>query len=325
MNNRENIDELISKFLSGEALPEEAMQLEDWKNESSDNRTYYERLEAVFALTGSYNKATEPNIQKAWKKVQQDMSNDKVKPLFTKMPYLKIAAALVLLIGLGVAFMFLFNSGNQQPVLYVAGSEPKEFKLTDGTEVTVLANSSISADKDFGIKNRLLHLKGNACFSVTHSDKLPFVIDAGNVFIKDIGTKFSVRSSLDTDTVYVNVDEGVVLLFDNRGSALEIKASEKALYIRSKKQIIKENTTEVKLNEALHFSKARLGDVITTLNSAYHTSIVLENTALKDCIITTKFDQEKLETIIGIITETLGLSYEKTKSGYLIKGQSCHP
>lgn len=80
MNKRENIDELISKFLSGEALPEEAMQLEDWKSESSDNMAYYEQYETVFALTGSYSKATEPNIQKAWEKVQQNLNNDKVKP-----------------------------------------------------------------------------------------------------------------------------------------------------------------------------------------------------------------------------------------------------
>ncbi|MES2133176.1 MAG: FecR domain-containing protein [Bacteroidota bacterium] len=325
MNNRENIDELISKFLSGEALPEEAMQLEDWKNESSDNMAYYEQYETVFALTGSYSKAAETNTQKAWEKVQQDISHDKVKPLYTKMPYLKIAAALVLLVGFGVAFLFLFNSQNKQSILYVAGNQPKQVKLPDGTEVTVLANSSLTADKDFGIKNRLLHLKGNAYFSVTHSEELPFVIDAGNVFIKDIGTKFSVRSSLDTDTVYVNVDEGIVLLFDSMGSVLEIKASEKALYIRSKKQIIKGDAAEVKQNEAIHFSNARLGDVIATLNTTYNTTIVLENAALKDCSITTKFEQEKLETIIVIITETLGLSYEKTETGYLIKGHSCHP
>ena len=325
MNNRENIDELISKFLSGEALPEEAMQLEDWKSESSDNRAYYEQYETVFALTGSYNKVAEPNSQKAWEKVQQNLSNDKVKPIYTKMPYLKIAAALVLLVGLGVAFLFLFNPQNKQSMLYVAGKQPKQVKLPDGTDVTVLANSSLSADKDFGVKNRLLHLKGNAYFSVTHSEELPFVIDAGNVFIKDIGTKFSVRSSLDTDTVYVNVDEGIVLLFDSMGSVLEIKASEKALYIRSKKQIIKGDVAEVKQHEAIHFSNARLGDVIATLNTTYNTHIILENAALKDCTITTKFEQEKLETIISIITETLGLSYEKTETGYLIKGHSCHP
>jgi ferric-dicitrate binding protein FerR (iron transport regulator) len=197
-------------------------------------------------------------------------------------------------------------------------------QLTDGTVISISPNSNLVVDKGFGKKNRTLHLKGAADFSVVHQEKLPFIVDAGDVFIKDIGTKFSIKSSADTDTVYVRVDEGVVLLFDSLGSSLEIKATGKALYIRSIKKIVSE-VTEKKISAAVQFSNSSLEEVILKLNSIYDTEITVENVQLNKCTITTQFDKENLETVLGIITETLGLSYEKTSSGYLIKGQSCQP
>jgi transmembrane sensor len=321
--NRENIDELIGRFLSGEASPEEAMMLEDWKLEAPENQAHYEQSERVYALLQNAGKPAEVDTAKAWEKVKPLLDREKVKPLYPKTTFTRVAAALIILLGIGVGLVLFFNTDAKHSS-YVADNTPKDIKLTDGTEVTIFAHSRLTADKGFGKTNRLMHLQGNATFSVVHDESMPFVIDAGNVFIKDIGTRFTVRSSLDTDTVYVHVDEGIVLLFDSLGSALEIKATEHALYIRSKKQIVKNETTVARPNAQLSFSNKPLGEVIATLNTTYNTNIILQNASLKDCTITTRFEHEDLDTIISIITETLGLSYEKTAKGYIIKGNTCH-
>jgi ferric-dicitrate binding protein FerR (iron transport regulator) len=321
--NRENIDELISRFLSGEASPEEAMLLEDWKLEAPENLAHYEQSERVFALLENAGRPAETDPAKAWEKVKPLLDREKVKPLYPKTAFTRMAAALIILLGIGVGLVLLFNT-DQKGASYVADQTPKDIKLKDGSEVTVFAHSSLTADAGFGKTNRLMHLNGDATFSVVHDESMPFVIDAGNVFIKDIGTRFTVRSSIDTDTVYVHVDEGIVLLFDSLGSALEIRATEHALYIRSKKQIVKNETTVARPNAQLSFSNKPLGDVIATLNATYNTAIILQHESLKHCTITTRFEHEDLDTIISIITETLGLSYEKTATGYLIKGNTCH-
>lgn len=323
MINRENIDELIGRFLSGEASPEEAMMLEDWKLEAPENLAHYEQSEQVFALLQNAGQPAEIDTAKAWEKVKPLLDREKVKPLYPKTAFTRIAAALIILLGIGVGLVLLFNT-DEKGTSYMADNNPKDIKLTDGSEVTVFAHSSLTADAGFGKTNRLMHLNGNATFSVVHDEAMPFVIDAGNVFIKDIGTRFTVRSSLDTDTVYVHVDEGIVLLFDSLGSALEIKATEHALYIRSKKQIVKNETTVARPNAQLNFDNKPLGEVIATLNATYNTAIILQNASLKNCTLTTRFEHEDLDTIISIITETLGLSYEKTAKGYIIKGNTCH-
>jgi transmembrane sensor len=325
--NIENIDELISKFLSGEASPEEAMLLEDWKNDRPENLLYYRSSEKMFAFLQNDTPSAEPDSQPAWQKIQAKLDKPgKVVPMRSQRSYGWFAAAsVVLLVGLGI-ITYLFKEKDQQEIVYNTGKETKKVKLSDGTAIALSPNSNLVIDKDFGKKNRILHLKGAADFTVVHQEALPFIVDAGNVFIKDIGTQFSIHSSIDTDTVYIRVNEGVVLLFDSLGSSLEIKATEKALYIRSLKRIVTgEEIKNANASANLQFSNATLEDVILKLTAMYKTTIALEHASLKSCTITTQFNKEDLETVLGIITETLGLSYEKTPSGYLIKGQSCQP
>lgn len=280
----------------------------------------------MFSLIHNEKPAAEPNAVLAWENVKSKMQVPaKIIPLNKGSSVTWLAAAgIALLIGLGIVWMFISQPARQQEIVYTTGKNSQEVKLADGTDITISPNSNLVVDKDFGKKNRILHLKGNASFSVTHKEELPFVVDAGNVFIKDIGTRFTIKSSADTDTVYVAVDEGVVLLFDSLGSSLEIKASGKALYIRSIKKIVADVAAK-KISTSIQFIHSRLNDVVLKLNTLYNTTISLQNENLKDCIITTQFNQEDLETVLGIITETLGLSYEKTPTGYLIKGQSCQP
>jgi len=323
LNKIENIDELIIKFLSGEASPDEAMLLEDWKAESIDNDRYYANSEKTILLFHAGQKPEAPDTKAAWEKVRSGIESVNVKPLNRKRFYLRIAASIALLTGIGFAVSLLFTKEASSELVYSTHGEPKLITLADGSHVTVSPHSSLSLEKRFGEKNRVIRLKGSAYFSVVHREEVPFIVDAGHVFIKDIGTKFSVRTSLDTDTVYVHVDEGIVLLFDSLGSELELRASEHALYVKSKKQLIR-NLPEPTQDASLHFTNSRLSDVVALLNRNYATTIVLENSAIGNCTITTQFEKESLESILSIITETLGLSYQKTTKGYIIKGTVCH-
>ncbi len=323
----EHINDLIAKFLSGNATPEEAILLEDWKAQSIDNQTYFIQCEKTYSLINASAPLNKINTPNAWAKVQQAIEPPaKIIPITSsKTNYLRIAASVLLVVGLSALIMYYLKSSKPEALAYSTLSDTLKINLIDKTSIALEPNSQLTANKDFGVTNRNLTLKGNAYFSVTHQEKMPFIIDAGKVYIKDIGTKFSVRSSSDTDTVFVKVDEGIVLLFDSLGSEIEIKAMQSALYIKSKKRIVfSEPTNSSIASEPLVFSNATLESVIHELNTRYHTTIEFSNSKLKNCTITTRFQKEDLETIVSIIAETLGLSYEKTNSGYLLKGNACN-
>jgi len=103
---KENIDELLSRYFSGESLPEEAMYVHDWKDESEENRLYFESCEKMFH--GHIYKA---NIQKGWGNVKAQINNPKKpKSIIT----LWRAAAADLWLGLVQAGANCLRAGHQQ-------------------------------------------------------------------------------------------------------------------------------------------------------------------------------------------------------------------
>lgn len=319
----ENVEELMSKFLAGEATPEEAMLLEDWKNESSSNMAIYKRCVKLFKVSGGADLELEPDAERAWKAVKRaTLEVGRVRKMLGGALWLRIAALLVLALGVTMVMrLFVFMPDNGEMVI-ASGNSDTAVTLKDRSVVHVLANSSVVVEEGFGKSNRRLKLKGSAYFEVVHKDKEPFVVDAGKVFIKDIGTKFSVTSSVNDDTVFVKVDEGVVLLFDSIGARIEIKATERALYIKSSKQIITPKGTELSGGK-ISFANTSLGEVIARLSDSYSVSITLENSQLANCTLTTQFENEDIETVLTVISETLGLSFEKSGESYILKGEVC--
>lgn len=315
-NNTQDIDILISKFLSGEAGPDEAIALEDWKAESDANLRYYEESEQLFNPAQSRERAVD--VFAAWEKVAPQLEEQPQAKTFRMTPaFLRMAASFLILLGIGgsIGYFLLKQGGSGQ--LLTAADQQTHFTLADGTQIEVAAHASVTVDKNFGKQNRLLKLKGSAYFTVEHNEAMPFIIDAGDIFIEDLGTKFNVVSR--KDTIHVSVDEGIVSVYDRRGEQTTLNAGESAYYLKSRKALVV--STEETVNQQVirfDFANKRLSEVAKSLSKAYNTKIELENSALANLTITTKFENEDLDVVLSIITETLGLKYQKTNQGYLI-------
>lgn len=309
-----DMDALIGKFLSGEASPQEAMFLEDWISELPENETYFEQSAIAFGLTQKTI-----STDTAWNNVQEQLKQAPVR----KLPIRWIgAAAAILIISFGAVFYFM-RSGTENTI-FTAGTSKKNIELNDGTDIQLAAHSSVELSADYGSKNRSLKLKGSGYFSVKHSKKLPFIIDAGPIHIKDLGTKFDVNTT--DDTIYVRVDEGIVVIYDNKGMQLTLHANESAHYVISsgelKLDILAENLK--KQYKTILLDNQRLEDVVELLNKTYHVNIRIDNPALKNCRITTEFLNEDLDTVLMVISQTLEVTILKGKNNeYVIKGLAC--
>jgi transmembrane sensor len=79
--------------------------------------------------------------------------------------------------------------------------------LADGSQVRIGAKSSVFVS--FTEEGRYLVLEGGeAFFKVTHDVNRPFVVQAGSISVRAIGTEFSVRRA--AERVMVTVNEGIV-------------------------------------------------------------------------------------------------------------------
>lgn len=87
------------------------------------------------------------------------------------------------------------------------GRELRHMRLADGSTVVMDAGTALSVNMT--VEKRVVHLvTGRAYFDVRHQEQRPFVVDAGDIQVKDIGTAFEV-SRLKSDN-RVAVAEGVV-------------------------------------------------------------------------------------------------------------------
>lgn len=219
------IDERIARFLSGEANPEEAMALEDWRELSAANQQHFARCCMVFG----YPYSSETNDQTAWKEIKKSLG---FTGRIQRANFLKWTAGIAASLIVITVAVVIFN-GNKQIIdpgyqLYTAGTTEKKILLDSASEVVLFPGAQLI------VKNRhTIRLKGSASFSIVHDPMRTLAIETGNLVIKDIGTRFSVTTSGNNDTILVSVTEGEVSIHEKDGTPVEIHAGEEARYISS--------------------------------------------------------------------------------------------
>lgn len=101
--------------------------------------------------------------------------------------------------------------------IQTAEGEMIALTLADGTEVKLNGNSKVVYPHQFKGKERMVKLVGEAFFKVKHDSRRPFVVDAGGILTKDLGTSFNIRAYSDKDCS-VTLVEGKVAVMTKGGS-----------------------------------------------------------------------------------------------------------
>ncbi len=326
MKENENyIDELIAKYLAGEAMPDEAIWLDDWKAQSEANLQYFNRSKKLFDFTLDQHFDAQKMYQNIIATAPKEVPVFSLKQYFTP---LRIAASLIIVSLLGLIATLIFKTNTQPDIILASTETVQEQKLADGSTVALNKHSKLTLVGGFNGKQRKVKLEGEAFFEVKHDAEKPFVIDAGGLLIKDIGTAFNVKANPQSDSVFVFVTEGIVELSANN-ETIVLQQSQSALYIKSTKRFIETNYVQANIaaykTKQFHFNAATLGEVAEELNAVYGPIIQLESKQLALCTISVDFHNESPETIVTIIAQTLGLEVEQHNGTYFLKGTNCTP
>jgi transmembrane sensor len=327
--NFEHMDDLIAKFLSGEASREEIAQVESWRKESGENEEYFQESLNILNTVNSFSQQQAVDVDKAWKRLDSRITGEdvaKVIPLSTQAKVWRAAAAIVLIAMLGVLVRVFTNTESVEPVVVAATKAPKEQKLPDGTTVFVNKNSEVSFEADK--HTRKVKLKGEAYFEVVHDEKQPFEITVGDVIIKDIGTSFNVKAIPGSNVVEVLVEDGEVQFYSAENKGLNLVKGEKAIYDQTTKKFTKsipnpvENTTSYK-SRIFHFNGTPLREVIRQINDVYESHIKLDDDRIGNCRLSVVFTNEKIDAVVSTIAETLDLQTIAKGDTLVLKGATC--
>lgn len=328
----EHIDQLIARYLAGEALPEEAVQLDDWLELSPGNRGYFAQVEQVYRKAHPLAQHPFYNSEIAWAKVKAGMRGAapiaKVVPLYKRYAALLAAAAIALLVGLP---LMLFYSGILSPetINQVASNETvgTSYTLTDSSEMVLNRNSIVTYSSKYGEHDRRVKLKGEAFFEVKHLKNKPFLVEVNGVVIEDIGTSFNVKAYDSTGTVEVYVETGSVRFYTSASNSVTLVAGQIGVYNKAADTFTVKGDANINViaykTKQFVFVDTPLDVALKELEAVYNMPIEVGNPALNHCRITVNFDNENIDSVLEIIAETLGLTVDKTSTGYRLNGEGC--
>ena len=224
---------------------------------------------------------------------------------------LRIAASVLIVVALGYGVYQGFKPRTQIQA-FASGAQTIQDTLPDGSTAFLNKKSEIRFEYNSREKTRKVKLKGEAFFEVKHEDEKPFIIETEEVLIKDLGTAFNVKAYPESNTVEVMVEQGEVQIYTLMDSGLNLLAGERGVYDKTIKKFSK--LTKIDTNslsyktKVFSFNNTDLGSVVDKLNEVYGSKIRLANDALRDCHLTVNFNDDKLDTIIDVLAETLNLT-----------------
>lgn len=329
MNSKKEIDdELIVKYISGDASPEEAVEIVDWLREP-DNRTRFEYFEKTWNASAGKTKPAF-NVQTAWSKIEntfeivREAKENHVYVSWWTTKTFKIAASLILIVATALLVKLSFNDDTKYTVL-ATQSETKLVTLTDQSKITLFRFSSIEYPTEFSKKNReITFSKGEAFFQVAHDPEKPFVIRTPIVNVRVIGTQFNV--DVTNNQTKVSVKEGKVLVFDSQDSTY-LTAGLNGVFRQGEKIKVTDNAIDNNVwsyaTHKLVFKDTPLKSVIKDIEKAYSCKISIANKDIGRCKLTATFENDSVDKIITLIAETLSLGVKRNGEVYILEGQGC--
>lgn len=329
----ENIDpDLLIAFICNETSPEESELVKEWMASSYENKARFEDLKYIWNATASaFPQPAEVDTDKAWQKLSgriEKYESEKLKVLQVKDPptlFLRYALrAAAVLIPLVVAGYFLISYYSKPEMLSFSTSNLKSEKtLSDGTSITLNHNSQLQYSEEFNDNSREVSLLGEAFFKVSPNPEKPFIIHAGSVDVKVVGTAFNVNNYPDSSLIEVFVEEGKVMLYTVnlqgvKTDSLLLEAGDAGIFDKKTNRLSK--SSQVKgselfwMNKTLIFNKTRLEEVFKLIEEKYDVQITITDPEINNLHLTTRFVDQPIDDVMKVIAESFHLKYSRNQS-----------
>ncbi|WP_170982960.1 FecR family protein [Dyadobacter frigoris] len=345
--NREELSDLLKRYLDSTCTEEEKKTIDFWYN-------HFDLKEG-----SDTERTAQPQMQEfIWQQVR-DKINSKNKSEekanegnFRRNRFLQFAmAASVIIIG-GLAYYHTKINNIPASLAMLDRTSCREVNnsakvktvyLEDGSRVDMQPGCSIHYPKPFRRDKREVHLEGEAYFNVTKNVEKPFVVYAGDIATKVVGTSFIIRSGKKNfRDVEVSVITGKVIVEKNEsakeksGNAVNngviLTPNQKVVYYHADNHFVTglvDMPVVIKAPEELNklrlfrFEETPLHEVLEKLQYAYGLKFELINENISNCPVTADLSDQSLYTKLDIISASLNAHYELKGTSIVLSGGRC--
>jgi transmembrane sensor len=229
---------------------------------------------------------------------------------------LRIASVLIL--PLAIFFLIqTFREDNLRKETWVEIKAPAwtraQFSLPDGTTGWLNSNSSVKYNGNFN-SDRKVTLKGEAFFDVFKDKKRPFIVNANEVMVKVLGTRFNIASYENEKNIEVVLEEGK-LIFNNKemNKSYTMEPNDLVLYDKSSRDF---STQVVQPQKYISWKEGKLVfrndplDVIARrLARWYNIDVEVDVNSTEDLRLRATFIDENLEEVLNLLKRSLPINY----------------
>ena len=342
--NRDGLSGLIQKYLDGTCTPQEKELIDSWFED--------ENLSLAEGNTSGLDMQ-----EFIWQKIQNQVNAPEQRrsffqnPFFRKQRILRLAVAASVIVAGSFAFFFLKSKNNElfgplteNDATFLETNNTNQIRsihLEEASRVDLRPGSSIRYSKPFAKNKREVFLQGEAFFEVTKNPKRPFIVYAGEVATKVVGTSFIVRSGVeDAQDVEVSVMTGKLIVerkendpaqkTENNGVVLTPNQKVTFYHIDNHfvtglvdKPVLVKPQYEIARTHLFRFEETPLQKVLEMLHDAYGVRFELLNDNIRNCPFTADLSGEPLYTKLDIIAGSLNAQYEVKGLSIVLSGGSC--
>jgi transmembrane sensor len=329
----------LLRIQAGSLNSEDLAQWLQWYDADSANRAAFEKVQATFDSI----RALPVGERSAWASRLDDLQQSETQhirestrnhlfrlgnrsisllvplPWFSRRVWAPVFT-LILAFILGIVLWQIRGDGSIETSAFkTERATHRDISLPDGSRIRLGAKSQLFVN--FTSQTRYLVLEGGeAFFEVTKDLERPFLVQAGEVTIRAVGTEFNVR--LVMDQTIVAVTEGAVDVVqslradDRQPRQAATRDTTEAIRLVAGEQVSigpTADTVSVKQVESkavngwregrLEFVDEPLGMVIGTINRYSHREVVITDKAVNELRFTGTVSQEHIDEWLSALSE----------------------
>lgn len=315
MEEKNNIDR-VNDGLMNDLSAEDQKYLEQWSVVHPDHEKFLRLLNSIELSPQVMAKG------EAMRSSILSLLNRKIDRSLRRKVWIKvISAAASIAVLLGITGYYSFQQGyNRLNSQQIELSNPLGMKSTvtlpDGSKAILNAGTTLSYPTAFVLPEREVSVQGEAFFEVVHDRNRPFLVKAGDVRVKVLGTKFNVKAYSDDLLVEVALTEGSVKVgWGNGNRDLRLAPGQLARFDKRTGGCVRR---DVDLNYhtawkdgKFYFDGLTFENIARQLERNFNVHIHISSDKLKDIAFTGDFVRgENLEQILHVMTLDKRMRYK---------------
>lgn len=320
------IEELLTRALSGSATSDELIKIDEWIAISDENKDVARQFCWLHTAIKTADTAKNIKISLALKSVNEriEQAESKAKKKVWINTIQKIAACFIIpLIGFACYYYINQNSKPWMIEVYAQDGQITEVTLPDSSKVWLNKGSLLKYPSTFSKNSREVYLEGEAYFDVMKDVKKRFIVNTAlNTHIEVKGTEFNVEAYVNKKLLTASLVTGAISMTyvsrENKTEVINITPNQRVEY-NTETRSIKAKTVDCILTDVgwksskIILSNSSLEDLLRALRKKHDINFTVKRDDIKDKKLTGTFTDASLKSVFEVLKVSSDIKYTITE------------